>query len=251
MIISDTKNNYDCPNMINYYVCAYTNKYASEMLYLLRKSNKLKEMQEYRILSIGCGAAPDLMAFEEYIHETNYSHKTGYYGIDMNRRWENIHKEIENYANKCDLISWIEFEYVDAMQYLEQYNILDINVIVLQYLISYFYNNGQIKRIQDFFESLVDSVIVHKRYDEPCIVLINDVNSCYRGRDFFTDMVDILKANHARGHRYRFYFDYNAKYKYGERHESYETLFNLRDVDLDIYERWNHCSSAQMLIEID
>ena len=58
------KKDYDCENMINFHVCDYINKYASEMLYLLRKSEKLKEIEEYHILSIGCGAAPDLMAYD-------------------------------------------------------------------------------------------------------------------------------------------------------------------------------------------
>ncbi len=47
------KKDYDCNNLINFYVCDYTNKYASEMLYLLRQSEKLREIDEYHILSIG------------------------------------------------------------------------------------------------------------------------------------------------------------------------------------------------------
>ena len=57
------KKDYDCENLINFYVCDYTNKYASEMLYLLRKSKRLQDIEKYHIISIGCGAAPDLMAF--------------------------------------------------------------------------------------------------------------------------------------------------------------------------------------------
>ena len=60
------RKDYDCERMLNFYVCDYSSKYASEMLYLLRKSKALEEIVNYNVLSIGCGACPDLMAFERY-----------------------------------------------------------------------------------------------------------------------------------------------------------------------------------------
>ncbi len=248
------KHEYDCPNMINYYVCSYSNKYASEMLYLLQKSEKLEELPEYRIFSIGCGAAPDLMAFEQYVNVTSPDKRIRYYGMDMNLLWEPIHEQIEGYVNECNLIEWVEFEYADAMEYINTHDILETNVIVLQYVISYFYNTGQIQEIQHFFECLVENVIDHKKEDEPCVILINDVNSSNRGRNLFTDIIGILQSHQVHGQKQRYYFDYKIKHdgqRYGIRHESVDMLFSFRDVDLSIYDRWSHCSSAQLLIEID
>lgn len=50
-------------------MCDYTYKYASEIWYLLRKSEVIKSIETFRILSIGCGGCPDLMAFESYLKE--------------------------------------------------------------------------------------------------------------------------------------------------------------------------------------
>ena len=138
--------------MINFYVCDYINKYASEMLYLLRKSEKLKEIKEYHILSIGCGAAPDLMAFEQYIHETDSSKKISYLGFDINKLWQPIHDKIKVYH--CSEIIKARFNYKDAIKYFNEKSLIDINVIVLQSVISHFYNTRQIVLYINFFLTL-------------------------------------------------------------------------------------------------
>lgn len=245
------KKDYDCKNMINFYVCDYINKYASEMLYLLRKSEILKEIYEYHILSIGCGAAPDLMAFEQYINETSQPHKICYYGVDVNDLWQNIHDRIKMYSS--DAIAKTGFKYEDAVEYFDTKHIKRTNVIVLQYVISHFYNTGQIEEIQNFFSNLVKNVIENRNQGEPFAILINDVNSCRRGRDLFSDLVSILEDNKFECQFNKFYFDYriqNEFQKYGEKHPKNDILFNLDCIDLDIYEPWERCSSAQMLIEI-
>lgn len=248
----DGKKDYDCENMINFYICDYTNKYASEMLYLLRKSEKLKEINEYHILSIGCGAAPDLMAFEKYAYDADSNKDIRYFGVDVNSLWQPIHNKIMNYSS--GYINSIKFVYDDAIKYFNKISIPNTNVIVLQYVISHFYNTGQIKQIKQFFVNLVKKVVKKKSNDEPLIILINDVNSCYRGRNFFEDFTKILSVYKHNGYFWKFYFDYriqNDSQRYGEKHQKNNTLFNLDDIDLDIYDPWKECSSAQMLIEID
>lgn len=71
---------YDCPHLINFYVCDYAYKYATEIYYLLQKSDALAEIEHYSIFSIGCGACPDLMAFELYL-QRNAPGKTLEYRI--------------------------------------------------------------------------------------------------------------------------------------------------------------------------
>ena len=51
------KKDYDCSRMLNFYVCDYSAKYASELLYLMRKSQALEEINDYHVLSIGCGGS--------------------------------------------------------------------------------------------------------------------------------------------------------------------------------------------------
>ena len=246
------KKDYDCDNMINFYVCDYINKYASEMLYLLRKSEKLKEIDNYHIISIGCGAAPDLMAFEQYVSETDSSKKIGYLGFDINELWQPIHDKINEY--NCPVIKKTRFKYEDVIQFFDARAVKEANVIVLQYVISHFYNTNQTHQIKSFFANLIENVVKHKDNGEPFVILINDVNSCNRGRNFFEDLVEALKSHNYHGQFGCYYFDYriqNDFQRYGDKHPSNGTLFNLSEYDLKIYEPWEVCSSAQMLIEIE
>ena len=246
------KKDYDCENMINFYVCDYINKYASEMLYLLRKSEKLKEIDEYHILSIGCGAAPDLMAFEQYVRETDSSKKISYLGFDINDLWEPIHDKIKDYH--CSEIIKTRFKYEDVINFFDEGTVSKANVIVLQYVISHFYNTEQTNQIKSFFANLIENVVKLKDNGEPFIILINDANSCYRGRNYFEDFVEALKNHNYHGRCECFYFEYNIKndaQRYGEKHLQNNTLFDLDYIDLTIYEPWKDCSSAQMLIEIE
>lgn len=246
------KKDYDCENMINFYICDYINKYASEMLYLLRKSEKLKEIEEYHILSIGCGAAPDLMAFEQYAHEADDIKDIRYFGVDINPRWRMIHDRIMAYDSI--FINHVEFDYKDAIKYFNEESLIDTNVIVLQYVISHFYNTGQIGIVRQFFSDLIKNVVETRKKDDPFIIIINDVNSCNRGRNFFEDLVEALNSHNYHGRCGCYYFDYRIKndfQRYGEKHPSNDTLFDLSEYDLEIYEPWRDCSSAQMLIEIE
>ncbi len=239
---------YVCERMLNFYVCDYTVKYASELLYLMRKSKALKQIEDYHVLSIGCGACPDLMAFERYCHEKSYDKKVSYIGIDVNERWQSIHKQIESYRTKT--LYKTQFRYMDAVT--EEINISHANVIVLQYVISHFYNTGQIGEIENFFENLVQNIIVRRQQGKPLVVLINDVNSNNRGRDCFTKLAKILDGVGLKENSQGYYFDYyiqNDFQRYGIRHESKEVLYNIPK-ELDVYEPWEFCSSAQLLIEV-
>jgi len=60
--------------------------------------------------------------------------------------------------------------------------------LVLQYVISHFYNTGQIEKINEFFDNLVERIIMYRNERKPFVIIINDVNSTYRGRDFFIDL---------------------------------------------------------------
>lgn len=85
------------------------------------------------------------------------------------------------------------------------------------------------------------------------VILINDVNSIYRGRNYFSDLVDKLSASNFHCNYRQFYFDYNIKneaQRYGEKHISHQTLFALPAEFNSIYHPWRDCSSAQLLIEI-
>ena len=243
------KKNYDCLRMLQFYVCDYTFKYSSEMLYLMRKSEALRNIEEYRVVSIGCGGCPDLMAFETYCHQEENWKSVKYIGIDVNQNWRAIHEVIKQYNTTT--IETPRFFYMDAVTD-EHYEISDANVIVLQYVISHFYNTGQINKINSFFDKLVQKIVIHKQERTPIVIMINDVNSNKRGRDYFQMVVDKLQNAGFHGIFKKFYFDYNIQneyQRYGTKHVSNDVLYKIPP-EFHIYQPWEECSSAQLLIEV-
>lgn len=246
------KTDYDCANLINFYVCDYSFKYASEMLYLLSQSQALKEISNYHIMSIGCGGCPDLMAFESYVQSSYPTKRVQYYGIDKNVLWEPIHNEIKTYLPKSRVKMRAKYVYDDAIDFFAKNTIKDANVIVIQYLISHLYNTKQIVKINQFYDNLISNLIAHRESKNPFVILINDVNSCNRGRDYFKDLCNRLAENGFEQSYRQFYFDYriqNDYQRYGARHISNEILYNI-PTGFEIYRPWKECSSAQLLIEI-
>ena len=75
---SDGRTEYDCKNMLRYYTCHTIWKRCSEIMYALGTID-LEKYPRFNILSIGCGAAPDLMAFNKVASDK----KISYTGIDI------------------------------------------------------------------------------------------------------------------------------------------------------------------------
>ena len=243
------RKNYQCDRMMDFYVCAYMEKYASEMLYLMRKSGAMKEIDKYHVLSLGCGACPDLMALEQFCHENGPGKTISYFGIDVNKRWKRIHDMVGSY--KTTTVEKVQFEYLDVVA--EDCTVREANVVILQYIISHFNNTGQIEQINKFYQKLIDNIVSNKQSDVPMVILINDANSVYRGREHFEDLVDRLVRSGFHGNRWKYYFDYNIVHpaqRYGEKHASLETFFRSPKEFDNIYQPWHECSSAQLLIEV-
>lgn len=218
----------------------------------MKNQNQLKNLQNYKVMSIGCGGCPDLMALESYLQSNSISYSSiEYYGIDMNTLWIPIHDEIRNYCSTYNLAD-VDFEYGDAIQLFNQYYYEEYNILILQYVISHFYNTGQMNEIDSFFDNLIESIVKYKASDEPFIIFINDVNSCYRGRDLFGHLIERLSSYDYSGTYFCYYFDYNIrseKQRYGKRHRSTSIKYDISP-QFDMYEPWRQCSSAQMIIEI-
>lgn len=243
------RKDYNCERLLDFYVCNYTSKYASEILYLIRECEVMKEIDNYKILSIGCGACPDLMAFEKYCTETSNLKRIQYTGIDINKRWSDIHEKIKRYRSKA--ITKTEIDYSNAVT--ESIKTNNVNVVVLQYVISYLYNSGGAAQINTLFNKIRDSIVTYRK-EEPIVILINDVNSINLGRDLFLSLLDSLKAENHHGYYNQFYFDYNIKneaQRYGWKHVSNNILFQLPEGFRETYKSWEVCSSAQLMIEVE
>ena len=242
---------YDCPHLINFYVCDYAYKYATEIYYLLQKSDALAEIEHYSIFSSGCGACPDLMAFELYLQRNAPGKTLEYRGIDKNPLWESIHNQVLQYTTAD--ITYINLSTEDAFTFLEQFAVGDINVLVLQYIISALYVSKGPCAVDKLFDLIIDSIVKHKNASEPFVILVNDVNSNNMGRDLFLSLVTKLQLAGFRVSYDQYYFDKNIQVeaqRYGTRHEKSVAMNEATARRYCQYEPWQFCTSAQLLIEI-
>lgn len=108
---------YDCERLLYYYVCRYSYKYCSEMIYALRQID-LSDYPYFHILSMGCGGAPDLMAFQYMIIINDVdSINTGRdafpifveeierVGLTVNRELRRRFKSVNHFANSVQYAS--------------------------------------------------------------------------------------------------------------------------------------------------
>lgn len=145
---------YDCERLLYYYICRYSYKYCSEMIYALRQID-LSNYPYFHILSLGCGGAPDLMAFQ-YM---DYPQKLSYVGLDKNVYWEEVHNYIiDNFED-----GRVQFlRNIDVLQYFDNHEITKCNVIIIQYLISFFYSNVGVIGVRRWFSKLAQSIVKNK-----------------------------------------------------------------------------------------
>lgn len=188
---SEGRSDYDCPWLLLTYILHFTERYSQQITDALDLVD-IDRYPYYNIFSIGCGAAPDLMAFEELVQNSD---KTVYYkGYDRNPLWEPIHDYIENYTNGTPNITAklrradIFDVFADRKPAHQRYNI-----VVLEYLLSHFYNDGQNTHIRQLFQYIIDNIISNKPNNSPFLIIITDIDSCWKGRDQWHDLLDMLE----------------------------------------------------------
>lgn len=188
---------YSCEHLLQRYVLDFTDRYESQ-IYTAMQNIDLTRYDRYNILSLGCGGAPDLMAFEEMTKRTG---KEIYYnGFDKNPKWKSIHDVIMHYfigeagmeinISQSDIFDVLKLPFFPTCQY---------NVIIIQYMLSHLYNTNQYQRIDELFEDLIDSVLMARYPKSPFLIIICDVDSMNKGRSNLFILLDKLEQRRFRG----------------------------------------------------
>lgn len=241
------RRDYDCPFLLLKYILSFTDKYSSQIASALSRVD-LSRYPRYHIFSIGCGAAPDLMAFEE---ET--SGKQIYYkGYDRNPLWKGIHDGIEEYSGKKGRIT-AKFRRRDIFDVFaegkprnQQYN-----VVVIQYLISHLYNTGQEDRIGDLFDYIIENILLRRLSSSPFLIIITDIDSINKGRDSWYHLLNKLEDRGYSGKAYvRSAFpkgDLGSE-RWGSRYRSQSRRGGT--IDYEYFENDSEHDGAQLVIEL-
>lgn len=239
------RDEYDCERLLDYYVCRYSYKYCSEMIYALRQID-LSQYPYFHILSLGCGGAPDLMAFE-YM---GYQQKISYYGVDKNRYWKKIHDFIEeNFDGGRTKFA----QDINVLTYFDENKIKRCNVIVIQYLISFFFDSVGSAGLRSWFSQLAESIVSNKPQNSPLLIIINDVDSVNTGRDAFPLFVEEiekvgLEISYEKRRRFKEHNYYARSLRYGSNRNMFER--NIPNNFLHDYCVAKYCESAQLILEV-
>ncbi len=237
------REDYDCERLLDFYVCRYSHKYCSEMIYAL-ESIDLSAYPYFHILSLGCGGAADLMAFD-YL---SYSQPISYMGFDINPYWEKIHNEIEDRCT-CGNVKFRRG--IDVLDYFKKHPIPKANILSIEYLISFFYNTLGESGMESWFRELVKQVILQKPNNSPLLVIINDVDSINTGRDTFLILKDIIEESGLSvSFELRKHFKEFSYYPNSQNYYSRQNRFEIPQFIKDNYYPAINCESAQLILEV-
>lgn len=183
------RSDYDCPWLLLRYVGQFTERYSEQIASALRFVD-LSRYPMYNIFSIGCGAAPDLMAFEEL----KDGKQIYYRGYDRNPLWSNIHNAIMRYTDaqpgmRSELVQEDIFNvFAGGMQARCNYNVL-----IIQYLLSHLYNTNQACYIDVLFKEIINNVLHQRALGSPFLIIITDIDSVNKGRNKWYWLLDKLE----------------------------------------------------------
>ena len=235
------RSKYDCEKLLYYYLCRYSYKYCSEIIYALDRID-LSRYPYFNILSLGCGGAADLMAFD-YCSDSN--NRIYYHGVDINTYWNDIHSKISELYPRASFTTNFDVKHDIPTLSNESYN-----VVIVEYLISYLYSRGS-SVVSNLFDDLVEYVVANKPTDSPMLIIINDADSINTGRDEFINLAQKLhdKGYKISGERMRF-----KDHQYYYKSKMYPKNNILFDCSWDFQQEYCvplSCESAQLIIEIE
>lgn len=235
---------YCCEHLLNYYVCRYSYKYCSEIIYALRNID-LSKYPYFNILSLGCGASPDLMAFDFL----NLSKKIKYKGFDINSSLEKIHNFISAHSS-AESVDYLRE--CNVLELFDMYQVSNTNVIIIEYLISFFYSEIGNDGLCSWFDKLTEKVICVKPPESPLLIIINDADSIYVGRDMY---LQLRKSIEGKGlkiiNECKMRFQETEYFQGSKKYPSCANLFHIPDGFSEKYKVAIKCRSAQLILEVE
>ena len=243
------RNSYNCERLFDYYVCRYSHKYCSEILYALEECVDLSQYPFFHILSLGCGASPDLMAFDylRTTHAIQTNKPISFIGLDKNTYLKKIHNYIissyndvkVNYA--CNL---------DVLKYFQTHSIRGTNVLIIQYLISCFYSILGKDGLRQWFSKIANNIISYKPTNSQMLIIINDNDSIHTGRDSFYLLTEEIEKLGFKVSEQRMRFRNDSYYKNSHQYSSCNNFFEIPNYIKEKYSTAIRCTSAQLILEV-
>ena len=244
---------YDCVHMADFYTCKYSCRYTSELMYAIRSCKDIKDIDELKILSFGCGPCTDLFALDALKEKGLISFDNiQYRGVDYSKEvWANIHRDIIELKKEN---MYIRFFYKDACKLIDEIanGNWAPNLIVFQYVFSDMQKHTTSDDIKHFINTFAE--YYNNKIPLDTYVILNDINLGCKyngGRDHFDSLLKklrnslYLKLHFCNDNSISPY--YPRGYEYGEEIPSNRNCFDLSG--LKDFSPFNTCASAQMIIK--
>ena len=247
--LPESRKDYDCPHIMDYYVCKYLYAYASEIEdSAWQIFEEIKKLEEIHMLSIGCGASPDLFGIYHLLKWQNVDKRISYIGYDHNNNWNKIHHKIHEIFKDENVK--IKYFYHDAFEVFKENTLEKANILVLQYVLSHIVYNQRESEIEGFFVKLVENVIF--KMEDKAYIIIIDINH-YLACDNFKVLEDIITTRGKRIMVHKLYYPYKVLNKFqkdGFPYNSNNIHYAINSELINRYETRNDCRSVQHIVEV-
>ena len=238
---NEIRSEYDCEKLLYYYLCRYSYKYCSEIIYALDRVD-LDRYPYFNILSLGCGGAADLMAFDYCFDSDEEIH---YHGVDINTYWDDIHSKISEIYPHASFKTGFDVK-TDIPSLRDK----SYNVVIIEYLISYLYSRGS-SVVSNLFDDIIEYIVSNKPQDSAMLIIINDVDSINTGRDTFMRLANKLESAGYDITIQKLRFKNDSYYSDSMKYSSNQNKFDCSREFQQEYCVALRCESAQLIIEIE
>ena len=165
---------YDCLIKLAHYTIYYGISYVSEIYYFLKKSQILEKIinnkKDIKVLSLGCGFMPDLIAMDKYKNDMWIKDiEIDYQGYDIEALWEEI-----ALCPQCLLIK-------DVVN--DNFDCTDVDIIFVNKLFSTLKRNELHMYFLCNFKNQLEDLPIGS------FIVYNDVNNENEGRDIFNKCI--------------------------------------------------------------
>lgn len=235
---------YPCQRVVNNYVCRYMHRYSSEVCNLISLySDYFNSLNNIHVLSLGCGASPDLLALK-FLFE---SKAINYVGIDYNKEWQKYHEFFQDSENKRNNVNYYYLDFFEVIDRLNKENKnLQFNVVVMNYVVSTISINHDHEEITELFSKIKSRILDY--LPENSLFIINDINN----KDHFVQIMDhVFKNKEFSNFNLDTYFHNGKNLRYlssGNAIQNTAIKFYIGDDLIESFNSQLECNSAAFVL---
>jgi len=234
---------YNCLPITYSYVERFTDTFASEIYRILFEYDDIwNNISNKNIVSLGCGPATELIAIEKIIRDKAIQTACQYIGFDTNDIWSSVWGILTNIFKSYN-IQCIQSSFQKSLLEPNNSILQNTKLLIINHVISDVFKHAQNPR-EDVYNFLQNDItIIIQQMPVDSFILINDVNSCYMGRDEIENWAHLIcNANIVE-------IGYFENFKYPDISKFNNTLAKRRKDRNSVFYSFPVCQSAYIILK--